>query len=607
MSATGADPGPPRLRWLPWVLVPLGYAALASLAFYPVPPLAEHRLLSCACADSIDQAWFVAWTAHAMVAHVDPFFTTALNYPAGINLLNNVSMTALGVLLSPLSLTIGPVAAFNFGMRLALALSGTSMFLVLRWWRFSWVAAAVAGLIYGFSPYMIGQATGHLHMAFAPIPPLVFFALERGLSGKWSQRRAGLTLGALAVLEFFIAIEVVTTMMVMCVIVIAAGWLVNWHDLRYQLGRIAGLTLWAAAVAVPLLIGPAIYIVRGPQAFSGPAQPIGVLSLYRADLISVIVPTELQRLGLSSWKALGSSFAAGNGSENGEYLGLPMVVAILAVAATCWRRKEVRVALISLLAVFVLTLGPSLIVGGHETGWRLPFDVIAHVPFFQNQIPLRYSLYLQLFAAALLALGLDRAWARLSAPPSLRAGVRRVDSRLGRVALVLGCATVLAPLIPVVPYVSAATEVPSYFTSGQVRQLPAGTVVLAYPFPAFPVDAAMLWQAESGWRFQLLGGYAYRRNAAGAASLFPKVLSPALIQQIWSGAESGTGSRGLPSGVTLAAAAEALRTFCHRYRVGAILVGSTGRFPGTVRQIAQLAFHIPGEAHPGITVFRVPT
>ena len=592
--------------WWPWVVVPAAYAVLAALAFYPVPPLAQHRLLTCSCADSIDQAWFLAWTGHALSSGIDPLFTTAMNFPAGINVLTNVSMMALGVLFAPVSLTLGPVAAFNLAMRLAFALSGTSLFLVLRWWRVSWIPAALAGLVYGFSPFIIGQGTGHLHMAFVPIPPLVLFCLERGLSGRWSARRSGLLLGALAVIEFFIAIEVVTSLMVVCAIVVVAGWLVDWHGLRQGLGRVGRILLWAAVVAVPLLIGPSLYVLKGPGSFTGPAQPVGVLSLYRADLLSAVVPTNLQLLGPASWKALGSSFAGGNGSENGEYLGIPMLLAVLAVAATCWRRRAIAVAALTFAAVFVLTLGPSLIVDGHPTGWRLPFDLIAHIPFFQNQIPLRYSLYLQLIAAGLAAYGLDRAWARLpSASETLGGAAGALRRRAGQLGLALACALVLVPLVPTVPYASGATNVPSYFTSRAVDQLKVGTVALAYPFPVFPADSAMLWQAESGWRFRLIGGYAYRRAADGGAALVPAVMPPALVQAVWADAYAGVGSQGLPPGTTLEEAAQALRTFCRRYDVGVLLLGPGGRFPGTVRRVAELAFPGDARAYPGLEVVRV--
>ncbi|MDA8330734.1 MAG: hypothetical protein M0027_05920 [Candidatus Dormibacteraeota bacterium] len=570
--------------------MPTVYAALAALAFYPVPPLAEHRLLTCACADSVDQGWFLAWTGHALSAGVNPLFTTALNYPSGINVLSNVSMLALGALLAPVSLVLGPVAAFNFAMRLAFMLSGTSMFLVLRWWRISWAPAALGGLVYAFSPYMIGQGTGHLHMAFAPIPPLVLFILERGLSGRWPARRTGLLLGVLAVVEFFISIEIVTSLMVVCAIVVVAGWLVNWHNLRHRLRLVGRILLWSAVVAVPLLIGPILYILKGPEAFTGPAQSVGTLSLYRADLLSAVVPTNLQALGPASWKALGSSFAGGNGSENGEYLGIPMLLCVVAVGAAYWRRRAIRVAWITFAAVFVLTLGPSLILDGHPTAIRLPFDVIAHTPFLQNQIPLRYSLYLQLIAAALAAFGFERGRSRL-ATLSSTPGIAGALSRWGgRVGILLGSVLVLAPLVPALPYASGATDVPGYFTSKSVDQLPPGTVALAYPYPEFPVDAAMLWQAESDFRFRLVGGYAYRRAADGRAALVPKLMAPILVQAVWADAYGGAGSRGLPPGTSLEDAALALREFCRRYHVGVLLLGSGGRFPGTVRQVAEMAF-----------------
>jgi hypothetical protein len=593
---------------LKWLVAAAIFLALACLAFYPVSPVSGSHLLSCACEDSVDQSWFVAWTSHAISSHINPLTSTYLNYPQGINILANVSMMALGALMTPVALTLGPVAAFNLAMRLAFAASGFSMFAVLRWWRISWLAALVGGLVYGFSPYMIGQGTGHLHLAFVAIPPLFVFAAERGLTGRWKPRRSGLTLAGLAVVQFFIAIEVVTSLMVILVIALLGGFLVLGRDARQYARRVVSMLLWMGVPATVLLAPPALYALAGPESYKGPVQPVAVLSVLRADLFSVVIPTNLQRLGLASWKTVGSAFVGANGSENGEYLGLPYLVGLIAIIAWQWKDRRVRVGAFVLAAAFLLTLGASLEVGGHATVIRLPFDLIAHLPLLQDEIPIRYSLYLQLFSALILSVGLDRAWKRLHASPGpSRRRWLLGDRVLGKAALGAGLILILAPLVPVVPYTSAATDVSSYFTSAQVLALPPGSVALAYPYPEFPADVAMLWQAESGWRFRLLGGYAYRRGPDAAATLVPAMLAPALVQEVWSDAYSGSGLRGLPAGTSIAQAAVALRDFIGLNHVGVILVGFEGRDPGTIVRVVDRALHRDGQRYGNLEVWKVPS
>ena len=608
MSASRDSSPPSRGRGVLLGLVAaVVFGTLACLAYFPVSPLSETHLLSCACEDSVDQLWFLAWTAHAISAHVSPLTSTYLDYPQGINVLANVSMMGLGLLLTPVTLTVGPVAAFNLAMRLAFATSALSMFSVLRWWRISWAASMIGGLVYGFSPYMIGQGTGHLHLTFVPIPPLFIYALERGLTGKWTPRRAGLTMAGLSIVQFFIAIEVVTSLMVMLAIVVLGAGVVLGRGASRQFHRVAVMLAWLAIPLAVVLAAPALYVTAGPRSYKSPVQPIAVLSALRADLLSIVVPTNLERFGLATWKTLGSAFASGNGSENGEYLGVPYLGALVAVVAWQWRDRRVRVAAVALAAAFVLTLGPSLVVDGHSALIRLPFDVIAHLPILQDQIALRYSLYLQLFAALLLAVGVDRAWRRIrgsgesrGASPSTRA-VRLA----GLGTLVLCLLVVTAPLVPAIPYSSGATDVSTFFTSAKVQAIPQGAVALAYPYPEFPADQAMLWQAESGWRFKLLGGYAYRSGPNRAPFLYPAILQPALVQQILTDAYAGVGNRGLPVGVSMAEAATSVRQFIRANHVGVILIGLTGRDPQTVVRVVARALHRTGRRTGNVDVWTI--
>jgi hypothetical protein len=194
--------------------------------------------------------------------------------------------------------------------------------------------------------------------------------------------------------------------------------------------------------------------------------------------------------GLTS---LANTFA-GNPSENGSYLGIPLLVILIAGATALRRRPVVKAAALTTLAAFVLSLGSRLVVGRHV--WKavpLPETVLDRIPVLDNTIAARYSLYVALGAALLFALVIEALWTRLGPRPLA-----------GAACGALACLA-LIPLVPAWPYYARVTQVPRYF-SGQVTAVPAGSVAVLYPFPAGSDEAGMLWQVAAGMRFKSPGG-----------------------------------------------------------------------------------------------------
>jgi len=65
-----------------------------------------------------------------------------------------------GVAMWPFTSSLGPIFSYNLLVTLALALSAWCAFLAVRRYVESPVAAALGGLLYGFSPYMVAQSQG---------------------------------------------------------------------------------------------------------------------------------------------------------------------------------------------------------------------------------------------------------------------------------------------------------------------------------------------------------------------------------------------------------------------------------------------------------------
>ncbi len=576
---------------LVWVLAGLGvYLAIACLAYWPVGPLDGTQIVGCACSDRIQEVWFFSWVFHALSHGINPFTTSAINYPYGVNLVDNTSMPLLGVLASPFTAIFGPIAAFGLFMRLAFFASAASMMFVLRRYTRWFPAAFLGGLLYGFSPYVVDTAVGHLFVAFVPIPPLIILVLDELLRRQErSARRYGVILGLLLAAQFFISIEVLVTTAICAVIgILFAAW-ISRSTVRRRLPYALEGAKWALGTLVVLVGYPLYVYFRGPWHVTGPQHKLADIAKLRVDLLGAIIPTISQYFAPPHLAAIATGYVDGDIAENGSYLGIPLV---LLLAYFCFRlRRDRFIASVAFMgaAAFVLSLGVSLNIGGHLTPIPLPFKIISKFPVVNNLIASRFSLYVALAAAFVFAIGLDR-WKRgVGAPPG--GGRSRAHRRAGRAAtagrrvpvtglVVLVGAGVLVPLVPQVPLRTQAAHVPAYFTSAAVKAIPEGSVVLPYPYDISAVNYGMLWQAESGFRFRLVGGEASKPppTAPGATRADP--LPPNLVLDLFLVAYKGL-PRDLAPGYNSKRMA-GVRNYFKRWHIGTIICYPVGADPGLV-------------------------
>ena len=272
-----------------------GYLALSVLVWWNVWSGHPTTTTTCGCGDSSLILWFLAWPAHALAHGLNPFFSTAMSYPGGVNLLANTSALAVGLVLAPVTWLFGPVASLDIAVTLAPALSALAAFVLVRRWV-SWQPAAfAAGLLYGFSPFIIVSLTdAHLMVGMAPVPPLVALCLDE----LWVRQRrrpvaVGVALGLLLVLQFFIGTEVLVIIVMGAVVagVLLAAWgIAHPDDLRARWHHALVGTVTAAGTAVALLAWPAWYALAGPAHTSGPVWPTLYLGYEGTSFRDYVVP-----------------------------------------------------------------------------------------------------------------------------------------------------------------------------------------------------------------------------------------------------------------------------------------------------------------------------
>ena len=199
-------------------------------------------------------------------------------------------MLALGVLFMPITKLFGPVVAWNIALRLAVALSASSMCFVLRRWTTWWPAAFVGGLLYGFSAYMAFNGGNYLFLIFVPLPPVIFLLLHEILVRQhWRPGRTGALLGVVCALQFFIWSEVLATTVVMGVVAVVLFLLVSRHQLAERRRYAVAAFAYSLGVGGLLLIFPVIFTFAGPQSIRGTPISASTLDLlFPSDLLGRI-------------------------------------------------------------------------------------------------------------------------------------------------------------------------------------------------------------------------------------------------------------------------------------------------------------------------------
>jgi hypothetical protein len=481
-----------RGRSLPWApLLLLLYAGIAVALCSPAWRDPGHVVVG-GGGDAEQIMWYLRWIPHAITHGQNPFVTHVVNHPNGVNLAWAAGLSFLpSLVLWPVTEAWGSLVAYDLYLTAGMALSAWVAALVLRRWTSGWLGPAAGGLFYGFSPYMAAHALGHPHLVLVVAPPLLLACLdELVVRQRRGPVRLGLLIGLIGGFQMLVAQEVLASTLLVAVAGVAV--LAALHRDRLLLVARARRIATAFAVAAPVTL--ALAAVPLAVQFLGPLRVSGRINSpvsYSADLLSAVVPTKLAAIAPGPAVSVSNGFT-GNIAEWNGYLGIPLVLLLVAWA---WRRRAdatVRNVGLIALATWLLSLGPFLHVAGHNLNVPLPEAPVAVLPVLTNLLPGRLALFVDLLAALLLA--------RLVDDASGGRGIRL--ARLGALALALVVASPAAPLT------STRIDQPSFFsTPADLARLAGRGAVLVSPYPRPLHPEAMVWQASADFAFSMPGGY----------------------------------------------------------------------------------------------------
>ena len=521
-------------------------------------------------------AWFMRYAAMA-VRHgrLPALITAGMNAPQGINLMWNPPLLLPAVLLAPVTGLFGPQVSLTVLTTVGFAGSATAMFWVLRRWRVSIGAAALAGAMYGFSPALLQSAMSHYNLQLAILPPLIIDAGLRLAVGqpaatgdrdgdssppaqqrrmRWLGRlpapvRAGAWLGLLVAAELFISEEIALSTALAGLLLVAGLTAARPRAAARRLGPAAAGLVVAAGVTLALA-GPALW-----TQFHGPLTQHGALfppDYYANDLTSFVTPQSSLFFHTAASAAAAARYQGG-AAEYLAYLGWPLIIMLGLATLGCWGRPAGRALALTFVLLEAFSLGGHPLVSGTaHPAVNLPWHWIERLPVVATALPDRLSILAGGAAAALLALGIDAARARLAArgraepsipPDRASADAARLRARLrqavaGRAPAAVMAVAVLAclPLLPRPLPAASTLPLPAGWSQVLARlQLAPGARVLAVPVPINYLTPVMRWQADTGEPTAMIGGYFIGPGQGGQAYINGAGVKPTAwyLDQLW--------------------------------------------------------------------------
>ncbi len=437
------------------LLVLLAYTVLALVLTLPLAADFNTHVPGDG-ADDPPLTWNLWWVRYALLDPsgpglvTNPFDCDYLFHPLGINLAFYTLTVLNGLLSIPLQAAAGLVPASNILLLSSFILSGYGAFLLASYLlsniqypasntprathgphcpvRIAHYSAFFAGLFYAFaSSKLFYAALGQWNIASSQWIPFYILCLfkTKDRPRRWHYH----LLAALFLLFQAYAELTYATFLVLFTVL----WLV-WQLVAYlRLPKSSRLRKsWGRSVINLALVGlifgvgvtPILAMMIPDLRVEGDifVEGSGFADVFSADLFGFLVPTMHHPLFGSLVDRFGFAHSVGQHL----YLGYAVLALALLSVAWGWRQPAVRFWSASAFVFWLLTLGPTLRVNGHDTGLPLPFALVAQLPFFKgNRYPSRYSVLWVLSLAMLIAFAAYWLLDRVAGSRRKEAGGRR--------------------------------------------------------------------------------------------------------------------------------------------------------------------------------------
>ena len=456
-----------------------------SFALWGFPINALNKVILGYSTDPIIFIWSFNWLKYAVVQGLNPFTSINILNPIGVNLTWSAG-TPFGIMLLflPITIQFGAIVSYNLCALLSPALSAFTMFVLGMYLTKNIFSSVFSGYIYGFSSYEIGQLIGHLHLFTVFLIPLIVLTCLLFYQNRMKKYSFWISFSFLLILQFGLSLEIFTTITLFGYIsLISALIIVDNQDKKIIINLGAWITL--SYITTIIFVSPFIYyLYKGlpfiPKVFNS-------ADVFSADLLNYIIPTRNTWLGGNYFTNISTKFT-GNSSEEGAYLGVPLIFMFFLYLKENYKKVETKIFATVLLIIVILSLGPILQIAGHKL-MSLPWEVVLHIPLIKNTLPTRFPLYISLILAITISI-----WLSIS------------THRVFRYLIAILSVCFLMPNMKTLKSAIQQVNTPSFFTERLYTQyIEPHSNILIIPF-SYPSqnNSSALWQVKSDMFFNMV-------------------------------------------------------------------------------------------------------
>jgi hypothetical protein len=500
------------------LLLTLFFAAWAVLFTFPLALHMGDNVIRSGGADVWLHLWDLWWADKSLVdLGQNPYYTTYLYYPTGLNLFYHSLDILNGVVSIPLQHLFGLTPAFNLLVLANLTLDGLCAYWLCVELSSSIGGALVGGVLFASAP-LLGTSVnlGQLDEVTVWWIPIYVLALLRALrsagvpwragGGRRATIAAGLLLAgaSLATWYFTAGLVIFTVLFVPCYLLATQKGQVRSGDWMSAAVKAGAVFLIFAVLLSPLIVAMVGERLSGAT-YMLPSYDTTFHN--SADLGALLLPG---RSEIAAW------------NEHGSNVALGWVALVLSGAALAARWRETWPWLVALAGLALISLGPELQAFGADTGLPMPYALLANVPFIgASRQPLRFLATAGVCLSVLAAYGTAYLGSRI-ARPRMRTG------------LVLGVLALIIAELFGIPRALASTRLgPGY---DFVRQQGPVEGVMELPYevlqPRAGFDATYHEKPTLGGYTSRHFPYPFIEGAPGVAQLaagYPETLATADI------------------------------------------------------------------------------
>jgi hypothetical protein len=501
--AVSAPRGPRAIRFH---FAAFAICLTAAIVFTLPTSLSPRSALLGDSGDNFQHAWFLWYFARAVTHFHNPFYTNLIYYPSRVNLSWSTLDPLAGLLALPLSLTLGPVAAYNLSIVLQLTLSAFFARLLCLRICGDETAALIGGMCFGFSPFLLAHALGHLSLVTAFPIPLFLLALDNLLSARAPNWKEGVWVGV----ALFLTALSHYNYTVICLMLLAAVVILRLAMEGVELAARTWKSFCWAGGSFLVLFSPILAMLLGRSADRPSPRPLDHIVQYSADVFGFLIPSWNHVLLGHFAKGLNANlFVAG---FEGTVYASPVILFFAALGF--WKRREIngswgmQAAIIAGL-FYLLSLGPALRFFGKQTAIPGPAALLYHFPTVRFlSAPARFQAITALCLAILCSIG-------------LAALLKNVDDRWRsrkhwlRLAIPAVATALLLLDLLTIPFPASSIADPAWLSDSggapERCELPAalqkGTIV-TFPLTHWPYSMKSTWmQVSDQGRYALVDGY----------------------------------------------------------------------------------------------------